>query len=461
MPFRSTPHIHQSLSALFFSALLFISPHAHAHGGLGHIQVTAWAAENLPPGELRSFLANADTFNALLFGSAYPDIGYYPGLGHPDIARQFAEFSHWPPFMEQFIQWIRINDPPPWNTPESKNRVAFLLGCAAHGFQDEVFDTLFLPQVRHHDNQGQGQADPASDGLLVRDALITDIPTESIPTTVLTEIYNASGEFQEEITEEIINDSVVVMTNLYIEEESGPLLASIAWEQLSDKMSWMSGHYMDGDIPGSLRAEILPTARYLEAIWKRLHGTLSAEDMVIATFPDTPRRLRSHLQEVPDSWVSMMFAAGVDIDTLNVEWTDANDAGVAIEKRGHAWGGSWNRIIRLMPTENLQPGGHYTATLQGETQTVDQRAWIIDHSMSFQVACEQDNQADCPPLENIREARIDGSADFKAEWTAGEEKTDVTNDEAGCAGCSGVYVQSPLLLIVALTALRRRRRDYG
>ena len=360
--------------------------------------------------------------------------------------------------MEQFIEWIRVNDPPPWTSLESKMRVAFLLGCAAHGFQDEVFDTLFLPQVSHHDNAGQPEADPASDGLLVRDALITDIPTEAVPVETLIDLYNASGEFDTEIDEEIMLTSIQAMSSLYIHEEAGPALATIAWEHLSDQLPWMEGHYMDADIPGSLKSEIFPTARYLEAIWKRLHNELTDEDIVIFSFPELPRRLRSHQMGTPDSWVSFLFAAGINPSPLTSDWKDANNSNVAFSQDGHAWGGSWHRIIRLIPGQNLDPGGHYTATLQGDVTTVNEKVWSLNHSLTFQVACEDGNAEDCPDLGEIPEARLDGAADFKAEWTEFIDEELEAKSASDCTGCTAFSMEGPGLFLLGLGYFSRRRR---
>ena len=440
---------------LLVNVVILPNNFAHGHGGLGHIQVTAWAAENLPPGELRSFLANEDIFNALLFGAAYPDIGYYPFLEYPEIASQFAEYTHWPPFMEQFIEWIRVNDPPPWNTMESKKRIGFLLGCAAHGFQDEVFDTLFLPQIRHHDNQGQNEADPASDGLLVRDALITDVPYEYLPTETLLTLYNESGAFEIEVTKEILSSSVQGITTYYIHEEIGPDIATVAWEQLASKLPWMSAHYMDPDIPGSLRAEIFPTMRYLEAVWKRLHNKLSNQDMVIFSFPEEPRRLRSYQKGLADNWVSLMFAAGIDMNDLSGTWTSQTGNSVPLSLKGNAWSDQWPRIIRVVPEENLSPGEYYRVNLAGQPTTINEKRWSIDHTLSFQVACTDSNLADCPDLEEIQLARIDAGDEFKNEWETITEP--VSAEERGCGGCSAATLPSTIFLWFALIASQRYR----
>ena len=97
-----------------------------AHGLWGHIHVTGWAVENMEPGPLRDFLTeDPAVFNALLMGSMFADTGYRPGA--PAAARAYSEHSHWEPFVEDYVQWVRANDPPPWNDLASKKRVAFLL----------------------------------------------------------------------------------------------------------------------------------------------------------------------------------------------------------------------------------------------------------------------------------------------------------------------------------------------
>ncbi|MFT6396641.1 MAG: hypothetical protein ACJAYU_001384, partial [Bradymonadia bacterium] len=118
---------------------------ASAHGIWGHIHVTGWAIENLPPGELRDFFEEPEVLNAALFGAAFTDSGYFPQSGElSQRSRAYSEHTHWEPFIESFIVWIIENDPPPWDTVESRMRVGFMIGCASHGLQDEIFDSLFL-----------------------------------------------------------------------------------------------------------------------------------------------------------------------------------------------------------------------------------------------------------------------------------------------------------------------------
>ncbi|MBT6178973.1 MAG: zinc dependent phospholipase C family protein [Deltaproteobacteria bacterium] len=449
------------MASVLFMSINFSATRAEAHGGLGHIQVTAWAAENLPEGELRTFLANEHVFNSLLFGAAYPDIGYYPGLKYPELARQFAEYSHWPPFIESFAQWVRENDPPPWRTLESRKRIAFLLGCAAHGYQDEVFDSLFLDQVGHHDGQGQSEADPASDGFLVMDLLLATVPDGDIPVDALISLYNASGVFDEEIVEDHLLSSMKTMTDLYIDEDAGPLLATVATNGLLDDLIWTRDNYMNPDIPGSLHSEIYPTMFYMEGLWKRMHGDYSDSDVVMFSFPESSRRLRSHDASAPDSWVSYLFSSGIAQEELTATWKDSSGDEVGFDQRSHAWGGNWTRLMRLKPTENLVPGGYYTSTISGTVSGVGDKSWSIDHNIEFQVNCRDDNMDLCGDTPVLEPAKLDGAEAFRAEWVEFvEDASDSADDLDETSGCSASN-RAPLellLLVFTVYLLRRKQR---
>lgn len=256
-----------SLIPLF---LLALSP-AHAHGLWGHLHVTGWAVENMPDDELRRFLLEPEVFNALLFGAVFTDTGY--SLDDP-AARAYAEHTHWEPFIEDYVAWIAANDPPPWDDLESRKRVAFLMGCASHGLQDSIFDSLFLSQSELRDGAGQDVTDPATDGFLVLDDYIRFIPEPYIPMSTVLELYEV---LDEDVTQGVIEEAVQRVTDFYINEEVGLTIAAGMGERYADEMPWGRVHYMDPEVPGSLRSEIFPTMRYQQAIWARLHGELEAD----------------------------------------------------------------------------------------------------------------------------------------------------------------------------------------
>jgi hypothetical protein len=112
--------------------------------------------ESIKDGNLQRFLnTNRAT---ILAGAMYPDGGY--GTGD----RELAEHAHWGEWTYDFIRYIRDDlkcnvktlagstEPAPAasnpNQDQCAKLIAFMMGNAAHGYGDEVWDNLFEPQVR-------------------------------------------------------------------------------------------------------------------------------------------------------------------------------------------------------------------------------------------------------------------------------------------------------------------------
>lgn len=430
------------LAAIALGAML-ASP-AAAHGLWGHVHVTGWAVENMPDDDLRAFLYDdPEVFNALLFGAVFTDTGYsrdVPG------SRAYAEHTHWEPFIHDFVTWILENDPPPWTTLESKKRVAFLLGCASHGLQDEIFDTLFLEQLGEHDGAGQEVSDPGTDGFLSLDGHLRFFPTVDIPMSTVLTLYEG---LPEEVTEEVILGSVELVTSVYINEEFGPGFAAGLGNQYADDMPWGRVHYLDPEVPGSLRAEIYPTMRYQQAIWARLHGEFAADDVAVFAYPDAPRRLRSGDPATVDSWVTLIFGAGVRYEADLLELRDEAGATIPFVPGNTRWGASDTRVIRVAPGEPLTPGGWYTARLRPGASLIDGRATAEPWELRFQVACATADDPACPPLGELPVAGIDG---VLAVADPAGAKVD-----RGC-GCAHGGASPGLAAWALLAAARRRAR---
>ncbi len=384
------------LVALLLLVPLLIPVDAVAHGIWGHVHVTGWAIENLPEGELQEFFSEPEVMHAALFGAAFTDSGYWPQGGElAQRSRAYSEHTHWEPFIQDFVAWIVQNDPPPWDSLASRQRVAFLMGVASHGLQDEIFDSLFLYQIQHHDGAGQEEADPGTDGFLALDGHIRFQPTSAfLPYETLLELYEGLGAG---VDRDTIERSVRVMELVYLDHANGLGVARTLGEQYKDVIPWARAHYLDPDVPGSLVAEVEPTGRYMEAIWGRLHGRTAGADPVVFAYPATPRRLRSHDASLPDSWVTFIFAAGVRYDAAVPTWVDREDEPVMFAPRNTRWGGTWPRLIRLLPEANLEPGGWYTAGLGEGVELID-GSEAVAFSHEFQVACEEGDPDDCEDL---------------------------------------------------------------
>jgi uncharacterized protein (TIGR03382 family) len=423
-----------ALGLLVLAALL--TPRmASAHGIWGHIHVTGWAIENLSSGEVRDFFADPEVMNAALFGAAFTDSGYWPQAGElAEKSREYSEHCHWEPFIEDFVQWIRVNDPPPWESVESRQRVAFLMGVASHGLQDEIFDSLFLFQVAERDAGSQDNADPGSDGFLAQDGHIRFVPERYIPMETLLELFE---DLNQEIDEDTIDRAVGLMEAIYV-NENGETIAAGLGGQYRDELQWTAAHYLDPDIPGSLRAEINPTAAYIEAIWKRLHETFGPEDAVIATYPEDPRRLRSGDPATVDSWVTFIFGAGIDLSTVETTWvSEDGTTEVAHNATGTRWGNSRPRLLRLQPDANLEPGSWWEAQLAAGATFIDGTVLAAAARHRFQVECLPDDPRGCAPIDVVPPS-IDGvqpEPEPEPEPDAGS--ADAGSADAGSADAGG------------------------
>ena len=396
---------------LVVCGLAWASP-AHAHGIWGHVHVTGWAIENLPEGELRDFFDDPEVLGAALFGAAFTDSGYWPQGGElSQRSRAYSEHTHWEPFISDFIAWIVERDPPPWDDIESKKRAAFMMGCAAHGLQDEIFDSLFLFQVHEHDGGGQDEADPGTDGFLALDGHVRFLPEPYIPIGTLLELYQS---LDQAVDEDTILDSVSIMESFYL-NEVGVDVARALGQQHAEIIPWTRDNYLDPNIPGSLRAEIFPTMHHLLGLWKRLHGDLAGDDVVVFAYPESPRRLLGHESGSPDSWATLIFAAGVRYEDTAPTWVDEAGQAVPFTRQNTRWGGEFPRLLRMTPDASLRPGGWYTIGLPAGPALIDGFEMDTPFSLRFQVACAPENAGDCQDLGDIPVAAIDPPAEPEPE----------------------------------------------
>ncbi len=411
---------------------------ASAHGVWAHVHVTGWAVENLEEGELRDFLAEPEVMNAALFGAAFTDSGYAPGMAPVEEdfkgrAHAYGEHTHWEPFVQDFVAWIRANDPPPWSDLESRKRVAFMMGCAAHGLQDEIFDSLFLMQTRAHDGAGQEAADPAMDGFLSLDGHLRFFPKPYFPAETLVELYEVLAA---DVTAEDMERAVRMMTSIYLNERTGPTITASLGRDNEEKIPWAREHYLDPAVPGSLRSEILPTAAYFEALWERVHGRFEHAAAVTHTFPNPPRRLLGAEAEAPDSWVTIVLGMGLKGRTATLTWAERGGSEVAFDLEGTRWGGlgTWGRLLTLRPQADLGAGAWHEVSLEPGMELMDGSTLAEAFTFAFQAPCGGTDEDACPELSGLEVASIDspdaGTAEDAADSadTAADAGTDPGTD---------------------------------
>lgn len=363
-----------------------------AHGLIGHIHVTGWAIENLPPGELRSLFDDPDVFRAALTGAMFPDTGY--PLNNP-AAREYAEYAHWEPFIQRFIQHVRETYGPTYDTKEERMLVAFLLGAASHGLQDELFDSTFLYEVEERDGPSQEVTDPGTDGFLVLDGFFRLLPADYLPTEEVVPLF---GVLNQPIDSALIASQVQVVRNIYVNDNVGLRVAANYGQRARAQIPWAAANYLDPGVPGCHGAEVEPTMRHIQALWERLNDRFDeASDLLVHQWPDAPRRLRSGDHTKVASWITFVLGKGIQEGSATTSLKDESGTAVPYHLRYTRWGGT-SRIIRFQPDADLVAGATYTATLEPGAQMIDGSTTAEAHSVTFQVECEDPNDPACPPV---------------------------------------------------------------
>ncbi len=370
---------------------------AAAHGINGHVHVTGWAIENLPPGELRDFFADPEIREAAQIGASFPDSGYAIGDG-------YGELAHWEPFVDGYVRHLRARAP--FDTPEERKQVAFLMGLAAHGLQDELFDSVFLHQVHEHDGPfprtvngkeyptAQDPADPGTDAFLFTDGYLRFKPALFVPfDDVIAVMADVHGH---RVERETIDQGMRRVKTLVIDRFHA--IAPVYEREMRPVIPWTAANYMDPGIPGSLTSEIAPTGAYLQALWDRLHDRWPARAVVTHTWPEAPRRLRSGDPATVDSWITLVFGAGTingSVNTETVRLLDAGGAEVPFSLHHTRWGGSpddSSRLVQLRPTAPLAPDAEHTVRVEPGVRLQDGRVLDVPWTYTFRTPCA-DGQA--------------------------------------------------------------------
>jgi hypothetical protein len=131
--------------AVMLGVLAIAVPAAHAAGIMTHGWMGLEAIARAQPAALRALLeAHREQVRA---GTEFPDGGYWTrALGTP--GGDYGEEAHWQRFIDAYA--VQIRDDPacaPLTDPAGPcaATIAHLMGAAAHGMGDEVWDWLFEP----------------------------------------------------------------------------------------------------------------------------------------------------------------------------------------------------------------------------------------------------------------------------------------------------------------------------
>ena len=499
------------LNALFSIGLCVLlqiaTSDANACGVNSHLWITDSAICQLPVGsKIRGLFEDQRRVDLTRLGSSFPDSGYA-------IDHEYGEVAHWPPFVQAFVESFQSRhgtDETQW-TAEAFDEVAFIMGVAAHGYEDELFDTQFLRWVEQEDGAGQNIIDPAIDLLLIHEGHTELLPELYFPVEATVDALRRTG-VAVEVSDVESGLGRVHQFALGLTRASDALASLV--ERDAPLIPWATRHYLNREVTGSLAHEPLKVAALLEAIYERLAHRPVSETVLSHIEPMAPHALdRTSIERRDESrWISLYFHTAVQTEAVlhSLRLLGETGSELSYEARSTRWGGGgYTRIIQLSPyqlndesTITVEIGGGiplFNGEITSETirytiEICDDDDCRLDPSPSPQLGGRQrgcfvaetilESPDDSVIEERIEDLGIELSAPFDQgeshdqahdnvnESDASSELEDLTpnsieeepvsREQAGCAmsalssrtGMSSRGITLPVLLLILLALLR-------
>jgi hypothetical protein len=252
------------------------APAAQGAGIVTHAWMGLAAIDRVQTPALRALLdAHREQVRA---GAEFPDGGYWTrSLGTP--GGDYGEEAHWQRFHDAYAAQIR-NDPACAPVTDAAGpcaaTIAHLMGAAAHGMGDEVFDWLFEPNGPGFDESylpsdiaavvGPGGLEVQLDIVAIARHARSVGPTPAIPDAGKIDTAFAS------VGRGDIETAALTLGDQYLDVERG---AEAIWtpnhiEPLERAMPWTSAHLIQA--PGGIDFAADAIAAYYETLWGALLG---------------------------------------------------------------------------------------------------------------------------------------------------------------------------------------------
>ena len=229
----------QRLSCFSYLIVCLILSGTHQGWSCGvnsHLWITDSAICQLSEvSQLRAFYENQRHVDLTRLGSSFPDSGYA-------INHDYGEIAHWPPFVQSYIEDFHARfgvDDPLWND-EAWDEVAFILGVAAHGFEDELFDSQFLRWAEQEDQAEQDLIDTAIDFLLIYEGHTELYPPGDFPSAGVTSALRRAGV---EVNQEEVELGVARVRQVALQLSQSPEGLQNLVDRNAPLIPWASRHY--------------------------------------------------------------------------------------------------------------------------------------------------------------------------------------------------------------------------
>ncbi len=400
-----------------------LSGPAWACGQSTHVWIGIHALDHLPEGELKDLLSKEEHFAELVNGAMFPDGGY-----SPIVRDAYGETAHWEPFQTTWMNWIRDTYGTDLEDPEAQARLVFLMGLAAHGMADQVYDGVYLTRSLFYDGEAAYSAgnsvDTATDVAIVSYVGALPIVEDVVPYDDLVHVFNLHGQPVERSKLEAGQASLRIAIQWV-----GAVGESPEAEDYKAQFPWASEHLLDTAIPGSPACISAPVAAYWQALWDRFHERYDFEARaVVHTFPEPTRANHPTSAADIESQIGAVLGRALTTASLESEGIEVTDQdGVPHEVTYRLYYGNGSNVLNLYPTGDWAEDAVYTVTLNPGLESFDGR--VLEQPASFQFTTG-------------------------AEPLVGPEDVE---DDVACEGCATGTGSWGWLGLLGLAGLRRRR----
>lgn len=411
-----------SLRPVAVLATLLPGP-ALACGQSTHVWVALHALEHLEPGPLADLVAREDVRDLLVHGAMFPDGGY-----SPLTQDGYGETAHWPPFHDHYLAWQRDRFGGDLSTAEAREHAAFLLGLAAHGIADQIFDGVYLTRSLVYDGSeawGAYDADLSTDVAMASLVGPQTAPEDTrLPYDTLEALYDSFGQPTAASTMRTGQASLRLAVAFTSTTGANPETAA----QYLDQFPWANGHLDDPDVPGSPACIGEQLVAYWQTLFDRLQGGFDLDrDVVVAAIPDDGAFGHVRSASSLESSVSLVFARPVVQDTLAGRVRLEAEDGTEIPVTFRLYYGDRTNVLNVAPTADLVADARHTLTIDAGVEMIDGAVLGTAWSTAFSTA---------PPPPPAADDAVEG---------------------CGCVGAPGPG--SALLWLTPLLVARRRSQQ--
>lgn len=436
-----------STAILAAMALSWTASPALANGNFSHVWVATDALNYLEDGELKELMTRPESWNIIRNGAMFPDGGYAVSDG-------YGEISHWEPFHLAYLEWIRANFESPWSV-EAAEHIAFLMGMAAHGLTDQIYDGMYLQRHQFYDEHGSEATligvDGATDACYAVTQGEMELPEQWVPAAVLAPLYaEVAGHNVVAKTIELGQSIVVVAIMAANDAINNPS----AIDEYMDLYPWACSHQDDPTVPGSPPTTGRAVAMHWQALWARLHGEEATGRPLSGTYfsGGTPYDQPTDAS-TPESWVSFVMPFGLDTGSVNNDTVVVTDLdGEVYPVNLHVYYGSNSHLVNVKPKENWPVDTEFTVTISPAVASWEGQLLAQAQTFTFATFSEPVVVAEEYTVEEVVSMDIQ---ELDVSDLTGDALPETSGASGGCSAQSpGSGLGQILMLLLLLAAVR-------